>query len=80
MSVGSQCTLTMTRWDGDVPVEGDLLRAVPGGSCYRVDDVRRTPAGRLRLRVTRLGKDACQLGDEGVFGFSWNARARKARR
>lgn len=74
--IGTPCTLRID-WDAsDFPVEGDLLRSEPGGSCYRIDELHesaKTPR-RLVIRATRLGKDACHLGDDGVFPFWWNPR------
>lgn len=76
MEPGTECTLRMSWDDSPLPVEGDFLRSVPGGSCYRVESVRRS-GERWNMRVTRLGRDAVQIGDEGVFAFEWNVRRRR---
>ena len=78
-AVGTEGRLRLDWDDTEHPVEGDLLRSVPGGSCYRILSLRegaRTPAGwkRLNLTVLRLGRDAVAQGDDGVFLFRWHRR------
>jgi hypothetical protein len=61
------------------PAEGDLLRSEPGGSCYRIDEVRtsRRDSDRVNYRVTRLGRDAVAADAPGVFTFRWLRRERR---
>lgn len=79
--VGTQTKLTrmdFTGHQGALPVEGDLMRSEPGGSCYLIDEVRpskRNPR-KLTLIVTRLGKDACQPYEPGVFCFEYGGARR----
>jgi hypothetical protein len=59
---------------------GDFLRTVPRGTCYRVDVARpvkstRWPGARCyALTCTRLGRDAVQLGEPGVYSLVWDSR------
>jgi hypothetical protein len=88
--VGTTCKIRYRIEGGDPdadPVEGDLLRTVPGGTCYRIDTVRRLPddarwpgARRFTLKCIRLGKDAVQLGEPGVYGLVWDSRRAGGRR
>jgi hypothetical protein len=84
--VGTTCTVRY-RITGGIepadPVDGDLLRTVPGGTCYRIEEARRLPndarwpgARRYVLKCVRLGKDAVQLGEPGVFPLVWDSRRR----
>lgn len=88
-AVGTTCTIRY-RIPADMPdvpglVEGDLLRTVPRGTCYRIDDARpvrstRWPGARCyALTCTRLGHDAVQLGDPGVYSLVWDSRQRRTR-
>lgn len=53
-----------------MPEEGDFLRT-DSGSCYLIDKIRPPKRGRAVavFEVTRLGKDAVQFGDPGVWGW-----------
>lgn len=63
--------MTVGRWDGPLPVEGDFL-LTRAGSCYRID---RVVEGRVkpvsRLECTRLEKNAVAEGEPGVFMWGW---------
>lgn len=75
---GTRCRLTYDC--GPVaPDVGDIVRTVPGGSCYLVEGVRRSPSRfeRVYIQATRLGRDAAQLGDEGVWPLYWWPRRRR---
>lgn len=72
-------TVLRIDWDGDDhPVEGDILRSHPAGSCYLIDEVyeiaRRACERRFRFHVTRLGLDAAPADGDGVWLFHWNSR------
>ena len=60
------------------PVEGDIWRSHPGGSCYLIEDCRPSSSNphKVIYTVVRLGKDAAALGDEGVWRFEWKRRGR----
>jgi hypothetical protein len=65
------------------PEPGDFLRTVSRGTCYRIDEVRETPPRPARpgmrclsLLCVRLGLDAVQLDDPGVFDLVWDRRRR----
>lgn len=62
------------------PVVGDMV-ATPAGSCYLIDGVRRSRRRpeRVYLDVTRLERDACEIGDEGVWPLFWYERKRAIR-
>jgi hypothetical protein len=85
-AVGTTCTIRY-RIPADLPdvpdlEEGDLLRTVPRGTCYRVDRARRVNSARwpgarcYALTCTRLGHGAVQLGEPGVFSLEWDSRNR----
>lgn len=65
---GTTCRLRISYWDGERPVAGDFLRT-PSGTCYRID--RALPSV---FEVTRLGKDAVQFGEPGVFTWVFDKR------
>lgn len=69
--------------DCNQPEPGDFLRTVPRGTCYRIDEVHETPPRPqcpgwrcLSLLCMRLGLDAVQLGEPGVFDLVWDSRRR----
>lgn len=66
---GTRCKLRVA-W-GEVPPEGDILRT-RAGSCYLVERV----SGKT-LHCVRLGKDAVQLGEPGVWDWQWGSRNRR---
>lgn len=83
MSDGLVCTLRAYECepdpDGALPEAGDFFRT-EAGTCYRIDDVRPGRAGSKVLfafRCTRLGRDAVQDGDDGVWRWWWRTRRPK---
>jgi hypothetical protein len=78
---GTRCSLRVEWWDGPLPVEGDFLRT-PAGSCYRiVEFVRARPGSKSlgRLICERLERDAVQVGEPGVFKWTFAVRSRARR-
>lgn len=76
---GTTCRIGPYTWfghdSGDPPGEGDFLRTTTG-TCYRIDTAR-TIGGdsrRFMFGVTRLERDAVQLGEPGVYSLQWDGR------
>jgi hypothetical protein len=76
---GSEVTLTVNSWGGDVPrgeLEGDFLRTA-AGSCYRIVEWRPSRAGSRslgRFRCVKLDRDAVQDGEPGVWRWEFGSR------
>lgn len=72
---GTRCRLYYDCGADQSIVAGDMI-ATPAGSCYLVVDARRSPSRpeRMNLVCERLPKDACQIGDEGVWPLYWYPR------
>lgn len=72
-------TLYVRHWEGDPPIEGDML-CTSTGRCYLIEFVRmrqngdRT-TGHFRCRV--LPDNSVKLGDPGVFPWTWIKREKK---
>lgn len=73
---GTVCRLALDCQPEEKPEDGDFVRTVPGGSCYRIDrawESSKTPY-RFYLACTRLERDAVELGDPGVWSLHWYRR------
>lgn len=77
---GTRARLTCYRWDGPPffgpEIEGDFIRTT-AGSCYRIDEARRSRPGSRRVGVlvcTRLERDAVSPGEPGVHLWEWAKR------
>lgn len=81
-AVGTQCKLSYdlgADHEGPLPERGDFFRAVKTGTCWMIDEVRASSVrGRVNTTCTRLGKDAVQLGEPGVWPLYWSERRRRA--
>ena len=77
-AVGTTCKITYT-CGVPGPEPGDLIRT-SAGSCYEIEEVRESPSvlGRYRLKCIRLGKDAVQEGEPGVWPLYWERRPRRS--
>lgn len=87
-AVGTTCTIRY-RIPADMPEvpsleDGDFLRTVSRGTCYRIDVAREVTSARwpgarcYALTCTRLGHDAVAFGEPGVFSLVWDSRSRRA--
>jgi hypothetical protein len=64
--------------EGSPPGAGDFLRTLTG-TCYKIEEAHpiREDACRLRLRCTRLERNAVAYGEEGVYDLEWAPRRRR---
>lgn len=72
---GERTVLRMQSWpEGETIEEGDILLS-SGGSCYLVEEVRRSrPGSKMWGQVfcVKLDDNAVAPGDPGVKGITWS--------
>lgn len=80
--LGTTCGIGPYSWfgqaDEEPPGVGDFLRTRTG-TCYLITAARTIGGNRRRFmfECTRLGKDAVQLDEPGVYSLRWDSRARR---